>query len=119
MNIFKDFITIMPGYYVNPAATAKNTIKKTTDMKKVINDLFKHHRAAQKESQFNKRVQMNIEFNTIKKDSGLFFQDHNGYLLISGPTGTGEFLGKISPIYKEDRAGNVYRAGYKYDNYCK
>jgi hypothetical protein len=119
MNILREFKTVGPGHYVNPNTTAKNTIKESNDMKKVINDLFKHHRAAQKESQFNKRVEMNIEFNKIKKDSGLFFQDHNGYLLISGPTGTGDFLGKITPIYKEDRAGNVYRAGYKYDNYCK
>jgi hypothetical protein len=118
MNILREFKTVGPGHYVNPNTTAKNTIKKN-DMKNLINDLFKHHRAAQKESQFNRRVEMNIQFNKIKKDSGLFFQDHNGYLLITGPTGTGDFLGKITPIYKEDRAGNVYRAGYKYDNYCK
>jgi hypothetical protein len=33
MNIFKEFTTVMPGYYVNPAATAKNTIKESNDMR--------------------------------------------------------------------------------------
>ena len=86
-------------------------------MKNLINDLFKLHKAINKESQFNKKVALNMQFQGLKKRSGLFFQDNNGYLLISGPDGTGQFLGKISPIYKEDRTGNVYRAGYKYENW--
>jgi len=118
MNILKEFKTVSIGHYANPAVTEKNTFKRN-DMKNTINDLFKLHKAINKENQFNKKVALNMNFQGLKKATGLFFQDHNGYLLISGPTGTGEFLGKISPIYKEDRAGNVYRAGYKYDNYCK
>ena len=95
-------------------------------MKNLINDLFKLHKAISKESQFNKKVALNMQFQDLKKRSGLFFQDYSGYLLISGPTGTGDFqqtilnnLGKITPIYKKDRTGNVYRDGYKYENYCK
>jgi hypothetical protein len=119
MNIFKEFTTVMPGYYVNPAATAKNTIKESNDMKKVINDYFKMHRAINKEAQFNKKVALNIEIQNFKQLNGLFLNEAGGLVSIILAGLPGETAGKITPIYKKDRAGNVYRAGYKYDNYCK
>jgi hypothetical protein len=118
MNIFKEFTTVMPGYYVNPAATAKNTIKKS-NMKNLINDYFKMHKAINKETQFSKKVALNIEIQNFKQLNGLFLNDAGGLITITLSGLKGETAGKITPIYKKDRAGNVYRAGYKYDNYCK
>ena len=107
----------MPGYYVNPAATAKNTIKESNDMKKLINDYFKMHRAINKEAQFNKKVDINIQIQNFKQSNGLFLNDAGGLITITLSGLKGETAGKITPIYKKDRAGNVYRAGYKYTNF--
>jgi hypothetical protein len=118
MNIFKEFTTVMPGYYVNPTATAKNTIKES-NMKKLIDNYFKLHKAINKEAQFNKKVALNIEIQNFKQSNGLFLNDAGGLITITLSGLKGETAGKITPIYKKDRAGNVYRAGYKYFNLCK
>jgi hypothetical protein len=118
MNIFKEFTTVMPGYYVNPAATAKNTIKES-NTKKLIDNYFKLHKAINKEAQFNKKVALNIEIQNFKQSNGLFLNESGGLVAITLAGLPGQIAGKITPIYKKDRTGNVYRAGYKYDNYCK
>ena len=84
-------------------------------MKKLINDYFKMHKAINKESQFNKKVSLNIELHNFKKQHGLFLHEIGGLILIRHDE-SGRFLGKIAPIYKEDKSGNVYRSGYKYYN---
>lgn len=86
-------------------------------MKKLINDYFKFHRAINKESQFNKKVALNIEIQNFKQSNGLFLNESGGLVTITLSGLPGQIAGKITPIYKEDRTGNVYRAGYKYTNF--
>jgi hypothetical protein len=85
-------------------------------MKKLINDYFKMHKAINKEAQFSKKVALNIEIQNFKQLNGLFLS-HAGQLVTITLAGLpGQIAGKITPIYKKDRAGNVYRSGYKYTN---
>lgn len=85
-------------------------------MKNLINNYFKLHRAINKEAQFSKKVALNIEAQNFKQSNGLFLNESGGLVTITLSGLPGEIAGKIIPIYKEDRAGNVYRAGYKYTN---
>jgi hypothetical protein len=86
-------------------------------MKKLINDYFKFHRAINKEAQFNKKVALNIESQNFKQLNGLFLNESGGLVTITLSGLPGEIAGKITPIYKKDRTGNVYRSGYKYTNF--
>ena len=86
-------------------------------MKNLINDFFKLHKAINKETQFNKKVALNIQIQNFKQSNGLFLNDAGGLVTITLSGRPGEISGKITPIYKKDRAGNVYRAGYKYTNF--
>lgn len=85
-------------------------------MKNLINTYFKFHRAINKEAQFNKKVALNIEIQNFKQLNGLFLNESGGLVTITLSGLPGEIAGKITPIYKKDRAGNVYRSGYKYTN---
>jgi hypothetical protein len=85
-------------------------------MKNLIDHYFKFHRAINKESQFNKKVAMNIQIQNFKQLNGLFLNEAGGLVTITLSGLPGEIAGKIIPIYKKDRAGNVYRSGYKYSN---
>lgn len=85
-------------------------------MKNLINDYFKMHRAINKESQLRQKIALNIEAQNFRRSNGLFLS-HAGQLVTITLAGLpGQIAGKITPIYKKDRAGNVYRSGYKYTN---
>ena len=86
-------------------------------MKNLINDYFKMHKAINKEAQFSKKVALNIEIQNFKQLNGLFLNEAGGLVSITLAGLPGQIAGKIIPIYKEDRAGNVYRAAYKYTNF--
>jgi len=78
----------------------------------MIQDYFKMHKALCKETQFNRKVELNIKINEFKKRNGIEVLNKSGVydaILINGTK-----MGAIYPVY--NKKGEIYKYNYKDEN---
>lgn len=82
---------------------------------KIVKEYFKLHKQMFLETQFNRKVDLNIKISKFKKDNELdILGSEPLYEVFVGKGIDREFIGQISHKYKKDRHGFVTNIGYDY-----
>ena len=81
----------------------------------VVKEYFKMHKEMFKETQFNKKVELNIKISNFKKENKLQVLGNEPlYEIFVGEGIDKEFIGQIVCKYKKDKNGFVEKIGYDY-----
>lgn len=83
--------------------------------KQITKQYFEMHKEMFKETQFNRKVELNIKISKFKKETKLdILGSEPLYEIFIGEGMDKEFTGQIVCKYKKDRSGFVQKIGYDY-----